>query len=318
VLKNTGGAAWTAGSVKLVSLPRTGEGDASAGGEFELPSDVAPGASVAVAVKLPGGPAAGRYYAPLRLRGADGGWIGPEFGVVWRSIESDSVRKFIAHREVGQVKLQWFAPTSDKAVKAYEIHRADGFGLEPKLLVTTVGYDYVDSPPIKDQAYYYHVVPVFKDGTRGRASMQDNAPALSKPRIMDAQIVGHTLPATVRVGDVTTATVTVKNTGSKTWDLSRPEELRYWFGTTQLWDIQNENQLPKLAFGDKKEVKTGEEVTVSFPYVGRKPGSFENQWVMRMEVPREEEGGRWRGWDVPAKYAYFGTPLLWVTHVTDK
>ena len=84
------------------------------------------------------------------------------------------------------------------------------------------GTDYRDDVPLKDRVYYYHVVAIDCVGHKSRPSNEDNAKALAKPRFWDAETVDHDLPARIEAGQTHLVTVTIRNTGSKAWDLTRP------------------------------------------------------------------------------------------------
>lgn len=143
-------------------------------------------------------------------------------------------------------------------------------------------------------------------GRRSRPLNEDNAKALSRPRLYDAEIVAHTVPAGVRQGEPVTVTVEIKNTGSRPWDIAHPERLRFWLQTSQLWGSREEKNLPQITLGEGKVIAPGQSVTVRFPYVGPRPGRFENHWVMRLSAsetdPKTGKSVRREAW--------FGTPLL--------
>jgi len=167
------------------------------------------------------------------------------------------------------------------------------------------GTEYVDRDVSNDVAYYYHVIAVDDKGHRSRPSNQDNAKALSKPRIYDAEIIAQNVPEKMRRGEAHRAEVIIRNTGSKAWDLDRPNEVQFWLETTQQWGSHDEDRLPKIALGSGGQIKPGEEVRLSFPYVGPKVGRFENHWVLSMRMPGRPP-------------VYFGTPLLVETSVTQQ
>jgi hypothetical protein len=215
-------------------------------------------------------------------------------------------RKFIAFREVGHIRLKWFAPELTDDVRRYEIYRSDGFEKPAVLLAKVTGTEYIDENVVKDRAYYYHVVAVNKAGHRSRPSNEDNAKALSKPRFYDAEIIAHTLPTEMRAGDHVTATITLRNTGSKPWDITRSQkDLWFNFGCTQQWGSMDEGQLPRMALPGSKPIRPGETVTITVPYTAPRPGRFENHWILCMDIV-----GKGR--------AYIGTPLLVETTVLTK
>jgi hypothetical protein len=114
--------------------------------------------------------------------------------------------------------------------------------------------------------------------------------------LWDAEIIAHTIPVQVRRGETGTVSVTVRNSGSKPWDLRPDSGQRVYLQTAQLWDEKNEGHLAQISLGEPRVIETGQSVTVSFPYVGREEGRYENHWVMRLEA----KGG---------SGAWFGTPL---------
>ncbi len=315
VLSNQGGRVWRKGEVVLSV---TGSGSAlptRSSSNWKLPKDVAPGEKVAIGLSLPAGQSVGRFWNNLRLKTPAGDGIGPSFGVASRIIDSCAPRKLVAHCEVGQIRLKWFAPMNNQAPAAYELERAEGFDQPFTVLAKVEETDYLDRAVTPDKAYYYRVIALDTKGKRSHPSNEDNAKAITQPRILDAEIVSHNVPASVRVGDITEVSVTIKNAGSKTWQLNQPEAVKYWFQPTQLWGNQNEAQLAKAILQGATEIKTGDTVTVSFPYVGRKPGRYENHWIVRMEVP---EAAKKKADEGLTQHAYVGTPLLVETVVEEK
>jgi len=153
-----------------------------------------------------------------------------------------------------------------------------------------------------DKAYYYHVVAVNGRGKASRPSNEDNAKALSQPRIYDAEIVRHTIPAEAQLGQAVKAEVTVKNTGTKEWDLTRPDEISFSLDTMQLWGSQDETILPRIPISRKTSIKPGESVKLTVPFAAPSTGRHENHWVVSVDV-----AGKGKAW--------FGTPLLVETNV---
>jgi hypothetical protein len=183
------------------------------------------------------------------------------------------------------------------------VYRAEGFRKPFALLKTTNETTFVDEPPVKDQAYYYRVVAIDSQGRRSRSSNEDNAKALSQPRIWDAEIVEHTIPPHMRVGEGRDVSVTLRNTGSKAWELARPKsEIRFLLSTTQLWGDQEEARLPKIDLPESGTVNPGQTVTVTLPYAAIRSGESENHWIMCMDIAGKG-------------HVYFGTPLLVETTV---
>ena len=319
VFRNTGGKNWLPAhtSLALYRDPKRNMQKTLMSPRWNLPREVPPGETAAIFIRLPRETTAGTISFPLRFYDDRDGWFGPVVHAVFRVIETEPPYKLIAHREVGQVRLQWFPPREGAEVKSYEIYRAPGFE-EPFVLLDTVdGTGYLDQTGEPDRAYYYYVIAVAVDGRRSPPSNTDNARPISARRILDAEIVAHTVPDTVRIGDTNLVTITVRNTGTKTWDLNRPGEIRYWLQPTQLWGRRNEKHLGHLDIEGVSAVKTGETVTFTIPYVGPKTGLFENHWILYMEVPGDRKESK-SGWENPIRYAYFGTPLITETFVRGK
>ena len=221
-------------------------------------------------------------------------------------IELDAPRKFVAHRELGHVRLVWFTPVRRGGVKAYEIYRAEGFQKEFKLLAQTQRTDYLDENLDKDKAYYYYMVAVRADGRRSRSSNEDNARALSKPRIWDAEIVAHTVPTGVMMKEPVTATISIKNTGQRAWDLAaRDGAITFRLKTTQLWGCMEDGRLKDYPLGASGVIEPGQTVLVQITYIAPATGLFENHWVVCLDAK-----GKGR--------AFVGTPLLVETEVADR
>ena len=297
-LRNIGKETWLTEAVTLALYP-----SAAKGLSWKLPVDVAPGDSVTVPIQLPAAETPGHTTHFFGLRGAGSDWFGPIFSVSAAAEELDAPRKLLAFREVEHVRLKWFAPERAPSVEEYEIQRADGFEKPFRMLKRITTTEYVDRELEMDRAYYYRVVAI-RGSEASRPSNEDNAKALSTPRIYDAEIVSHTVPEQVRRNDPHTATITIRNTGSRAWDLKRPhEELRFFLNATQQWGSQEEGQLPRIDLAGTDVVAPGESITLKIPYSGSRPGRWENHWVLCMDV-----GGKGR--------IYFGTPLLAETVVT--
>lgn len=297
VVRNTGESAWEKGRVSI-SLYTPRIASKAAGREWKLDHSVAPGESASFDVGLPVAEATGRVTSFFRMRDNHGNWFGPALPVSTHFVGSDVPRKLIAHREVGHIRVQWFAPEHADGVKTYDLFRADGFGKQFEFLKRVEGTEYVDSPLEKDRAYYYHVVTVQKDGRHSRPSNEDNAKAISKPRFWDAEIVEKSIPATMRLGESAQATITLRNTGSKPWDLGRPEkESRLRLHPTQQWGSGEEGGPPDISLGDKGVIQPGQSVTVTFPYAPNRTGRFENHWILTLDITGKPR-------------AYFGTPVI--------
>lgn len=315
VVKNTGELPWANNAVQLCGYNNEVAGKKPASGtSFKIDKAVAPGETAAVGITLPAQDAAQRASFSLRMWSKAGGWFGPMLCVSTKVVETEAPRKLVAYREMGHIRLKWFAPKSGSAVK-YDLYRADGFQQPMSLLATLDATEYVDSAVEMDKAYYYHVVAVRGDGSKSRPSNEDNARAMSAPRIYDAEVVEHNVPARVRIGDTQDVTIRFRNTGTKTWDLTQPEKLRYWMQTTQIWGSFEEKILSGTTLTGKESVAPGDEISVTFPYVGPKTGAFENHWILRFEVVDDPAKNCLNG---PVKYAYFGTPLLVETVVEAK
>ena len=301
VLRNTGRAVWTSGNVSLRL-------DARARGRltWRLGSDVRPGEQAVFAVRLPAPETVGRAQYFLRLCDGGGRAFGPTFCVATEVFDPDAPRKLVALREFGHIRLKWFAPERADGVREYELQRSTGFA-QPFVPIATVRETtYVDSEVQPDKAYYYRVVAITRRGAKSRPSNEDNAKAASRRRIWDAEIVSHDVPAQMALGDRQTVTVTIRNTGTKTWRLDDAGGAQVRLCSTALWGECDEQRLPTIPLDPdgKKTVATGESVTVRIPYAAIKKGRFENHWVMALDVP-----GRQR--------AYFGSPLLAETVVVD-
>jgi len=230
--------------------------------------------------------------------------------------ETGTPRNLVANREVGHVRLKWFPPLETETA-SYEVQRAPGFDQPFNTIAKTDLAEYIDQPPEQDKAYYYRVLARDAQGRCGRPSNEDNAKASSQPRILDAEVIAHTVPPSVRIGDTAAATITIRNTGSKTWDLTRPTEVRYCLQPTQLWGRRNETQLPRVEIEEMAQVAPGGTVTFKFPFVGPKEGLYRNHWIMYMEVPGTRKEAK-SGWEGTIQYAYFGTPLIVETTVKAK
>ena len=192
----------------------------------------------------------------------------------------DAARSLVAFRELGHVRLKWFRAWRAGNVANYEVYRAEGFMKPSELIKTTRETSLVDEPPLKDKAYYYHVVAVDAGGKRSRPSNEDNAQALSKPRFWDAEVVQHTVPQRMRLGEAREVNVTLRNTGARAWELARPKsEIRFLLNTTQLWGDQEESRLPKIDLPAAGVVSPGQTVTLTLPYAAIRGGRSENHWV---------------------------------------
>jgi hypothetical protein len=317
VLRNGGRDPWQDGRLRLCSYDeglggKTPSSDPTRG---TLKSSVKAGEPALISASLPAQQSPGRANFNLRLRDQKRGWMGPMFTVSVKIADKSAPRKLVAHRENGHIRLKWFAPVKTIGPVTYEIERADGFEQPFKFLTTSTATEHVDASVQPDKAYYYRIIAIDQKKCRSRPSNEDNARGLSQPRLYDAEIISQDIPPETRIGDPLNVTVTLRNTGSKAWDLSRPEELRFWLQTAQLWGRQDDEHLPQYGLGNQPSVAPGETVTISFPYVGPRPGCFENHWVLRMAVPTK---GRTTGWDEKVRQAWFGTPLLAETVVKPK
>jgi hypothetical protein len=294
VIKNIGRSTWTAGRVAIVCCDGPFVRESILG---TLTKDIKPGERLVTVVNFPAAQTAGHAAYACRLREEHSGWFGPRWTVSFNVSDRSAPRRLCAFRELGHVRLKWFPPERPEAVIGYEIYRADGFDRPFARIASVHGTDYRDDVPKKDQAYYYHVVAIDRAGNKGRPSNDDNAKALTKPRFWDSEIVEHNLPARIQARQTHPATVMIRNTGSKAWDLTRPgAEFSLSLKAMQRWGCQDEARLPAFAL-KKTVVKPGDTVQVSFPYSGLNPGRFENHWVLSIDLAGKER-------------IYFGTPLL--------
>jgi hypothetical protein len=300
VVRNTGRATWPKGAqVAPILWP---EHTSSERLELSpLPRPVRPGEIASFDVSLPAVEQAQLKTWVLRMSRAKRGVSGAApFGAAYEVscpiLDDERPSKFLAHREVGHIRLSWFTPKNPAPVKSYEIYRSENAEERKRLIQTVSQTEYIDASVNPEHAYEYEVVAVRGDGRRTRASAPDSARALAAPRLWDAEIMAHTIPAQVRRGEPGTVSVTVRNTGSKSWDLRPDSGQRVYLQTTQLWNEKNEGRLAQISLGEPRVIEAVQTVTVSFPYVGREEGRFENHWVMHLE----SKGG---------SGAWFGTPL---------
>jgi hypothetical protein len=300
VLRNTGAEAWPAGAIRLGLTGIEGKGRAR-----PIPSVVPPGSCATVTLKLPASENPGYVTHFTRLRSLRGREFGPVFAISATVSDPDAPRKLVAFRELGHVRLKWFGPEREPAAASYAIERADGFLQDFHPLDTAVGTEYLDANLQPDHVYYYRVAAVDRRGRRSRPSNEDNARALSRPWTWDAEVVSHTVPGRMKLGQSESVRITLRNTGRKAWDLTHGEGgTRFVLTTTQLWGEQNEDHLPRVEISGAGPVEPGQEVTLTLPYAPIRAGRFENHWVLTMET---KASGR----------VYFGTPLLVETHVAE-
>jgi hypothetical protein len=323
ILRNTGTCKWVDGEIGLAVYQSAEANCTAMTVQSWCSQDTSSGELCALPVKLPAGEAPGWYTCTFRMVDRQGRWFGPAVFASYRVVELDAPRKLVAFREVGHVRLKWFAPcprqTLDRIqkpqdveasirpnqVNAYRLYRADGFQRPMNLLkqfpAEVTGF--VDDNLEMDRPYFYAISAVSVDGVESRLSNEDNARALSAPRIWDAEIVQHTIPTLIAQGEMKTVTVTLRNTGTKPWDFSKPEEEKWFYlNNTQLWGSQEEEDLPKISIVKGALLSPGETLEVSFPFSGPQPGIYENHWVLCVSLRN--------------KRVYFGTPLLVETVVT--
>jgi hypothetical protein len=217
--------------------------------------------------------------------------------------DGQTPRKLIAFREVGQVRLRWKAPPQGLPVAGYQIERSEGFSQPYAPLARCERTEYIDKPPVADKTYYYRVRAIYADDQRSRPSNEDNAKALSHPRLFDAQIAAQ-IPAKVRRGELHTIGITVRNAGSRTWNLADDKGIRFVLKSTQQWGCQDEGRLPEVAIRGPEVLRPNEAVTLQWPMVGPAVGCFENHWIVCLDVPGKPR-------------AYIGTPLLADVEVTE-
>ena len=302
VVKNTGRSTWTEDRVTLVSCDGPADREPIVG---KLNKDVKPGEQVVVAVFFPAADMAGYVSHACRLHNGQSGWFGPRCAVSVNVADSRAASKTYAFRESGHIRLKWFAPATPGAMTGYEVHphRRLPQAIGPDCFRTRHGLPRRRSPE-KPRHYYYHVVAIDRDGRKSRPSNEDNAKALGKPRFWDSEIVDHDLPVRIQAGQTHLATVTIRNTGSRAWDLTRPgSEFRLSLNAMQQWGCQDEARLPAIALKKTVVKPGGNTIQVSFPYSGLSPSSFENHWLLSMDLAGKER-------------VYFGTPLLVQTLVT--
>ena len=60
----------------------------------------------------------------LPIRDGQSGWFGPRWTVSVNVADSRSPRKTCVFRELGHIRLKWFAPHRPEVVTGYEVHRA--------------------------------------------------------------------------------------------------------------------------------------------------------------------------------------------------
>ncbi len=286
---NTGTAAWTAGCVDIRIGGRT---------LWTLRDDLVPGASTADLLRLPRAACAGQTAHLLRLAHAKGRAFGPATVAVVRAVELQAPRKLVAHREVGRIRVQWFAPEGGVADR-YVLMRADAFGGKATAVATTRATMVLDTPPLRDHAYWYHVVALDARGRRSRPSNEDNAKAISKPRLWDAEVTASA-PARMRLGEQAELEITIRNTGSQAWDTAA-QAYRLHLALTRQWDAAKESRIDLPA---GPPVPPGGSVKLRLPYATHRPGRFENHWAFAMEVPGKA-------------VVHLGTPLLAETVVTE-
>jgi hypothetical protein len=302
IVRNTGSATWLAGQVVLaVYTQAQEEGPMGAGSAWSVGWDVFPGEQYAFPVSLPSQEAPGYVTCSFRLNDPAGDWFGPVIFLSTQFVEWDAPRKLVAFREVGHVRLKWFERSAQRAggLEGTILYRSEGFQQPMRLYrqfpagVT----EFVDSDLELDHAYYYQVTALRAGGRESRSSNEDNAKALSAPRLWDAEIVRQDIPLHMTQGQPATVSVELRNTGSKAWDCSQAqEELWFHLNTTQLWGIQEEAILPKISLEKGRMVLPGECTRLQFAYTAPQPGCFENHWIMCM--------------DVQGRRVFFGTPLL--------
>ncbi len=104
----------------------------------------------------------------------------------------------------------------------------------------------------------------------------------------------------MKLGESHPFAVTIKNTGSRQWNLARLDGKSYvYLQPMQQWGNQDEKTLPEIPIPAPSGVlKSGQSVTVRIPYTALRAGRFENHWSLVIEPA--EKGQR----------ACFGTPLL--------
>ena len=304
VIRNLGASAWKQGAVTLVQY----QPGISLSGEVESwkpGKDVAPRETVSIDIRLPSSDAPCAVTWFYRMRDDRGRWFGPVLPVSVQIVDNDAPRKLVAHREFGHIRVRWFAPEKAVGVAGYNLYRAEGLGKEFTLLKKVDSTEYIDDVPQRDKAYYYRVTAIRRGGRESRPSNEDNAKALSKPRQYDAEVVSQDIPKAIRIGESSMVTITIRNTGSKPWDFTRPKELSFNLSPMQQWGCFEEGKLSKMALDTGGMIEPGQTVTLTIPYAPDKIGRFENQWITAMEL-------------VGKSFVYFGTPLIVETTVLPK
>jgi len=296
LVRNTGTSTWLAKSVALSA-------DGPAKQSWKLAADVKPGEVTSIPVRLPAPEAAGRAACFVRLRNGKQPF-GPAFCVGAAVTDPTAPRKLVAFREYQHIRLKWFAPEKPGAIDHYELYRAPGFGKPFAKVASVRETGYIDMDLRADAPYYYYVVAVDGSGKVGRPSNEDNAKASSARRIWDAEIVEHTVPTEVNVGQSDSVTITIRNTGSKPWNLASDAKTKVYLRTMQQWGIQEDGKLPVISLGSTGVVSSGESVTVTVPYAAIREGRFENHWVVCA--------------DTEHRLAYIGSPLLVETEAKAK
>lgn len=304
IVRNTGTASWEHSTVNL-ALYEPNRPKSARSVSWKPGKDTAPGETVSIDVKLPVSDAPGAVTWFYRMLDDQGHWFGPVFPVSVQVVDSDAPRKLIAHRELGHVRVQWFPSKNSGGIEGYNLYRADGFGKEFVFLKKVDGTEYIDDVPQKDKAYYYRVTAVKRGGRESQPSNEDNAKSLSKPRQYDAEIISHNVPSKMRIGESSMLTVTIRNTGAKSWDMTRPKELSFNLSPMQQWGCFEEGKLTKVVLDTKGMIEPGQSVTLSIPYAPDKLGRFENHWITSMEL-------------VGKSFVFFGTPLIVETTVLPK
>ena len=296
VVRNTGKKSWEPGKVSLGVV----DGDKTR--TSALSEEVKPGECTSVKFEVPPPDSEGRWTHSFRMQSADGRAFGPAGSISFTAEDLGAPRKLVAHRELGHVRVQWFAPEGHGSIKGYELFRAEGLDKPFRSIVELAGFEYIDSDIEKDKAYFYRVMAVDSRGRKSRPSNEDNAKASSKARIYDAEITAQNVPGEVELGVPGSVSVTIKNTGTKPWNLgSEDKKSRVSLQTTQQWGLQDESRLPNISLGSNT-LGPGDSVKVVIPYSAPRAGIFENHWVISMDVPGKSR-------------AYFGTPLLTETTV---
>ena len=305
-IRNTGRGAWYHQRVNLAPLTnkelRKNLGVTAT--LCPLTKKTPPGFVASFVTSLQTGTALGRVEWPFRLTTFDQGMFGPIARFATHVVDSRRPRKIVAHPAKNHIHIQWFPPECDAPPVRYEVQRSHSFCGPFATIADATETNHLDFEVDPGRTYFYQVVAVFPEDERSRASDIDSAAAQATPRPYHADIVAHTVPGTMIVGETCETEVTFENTGRQAWQIGST----CWLQATQLWTFRDTG-LPRITSADKSLVEPGECVTFRFAFAGSKPGRFENHWVLCTGPVEGNPSG---------EPAFFGTPLLAETAVLPK